>query len=604
MVEIEAVATERADGSWSIELPPMRVIVKRIIVGPDAPELGTVVVVSASALTVPLARPSTGPTQIDYYELDRLTSGSDTWVSVASGLSIFGASGYPDTGLAESTTYTYRCRAIDTTGRASPYVFSSGTTSSIPLPPPAPDTPVSFVASRASATEVNLSWAAGPTGAAPTDYDLDYSTTSSSGPWTSIPFTGTATTYAHTGLTNVQYWYRVRASASGEVSGYASATAAPVVTTRNVHYSATWSSAGVASAGDLTDGGRFSSKYEPEGGVNAYSAPDEDLPKTASNLDQRVASSVTYQGETITARTSGGYFLQQAIYYTKEYESIQGNNGAPSGSNDSLDKPRTYYDLTASAYECDFDREVWFGFSFYVHPDHVHDTRTRAHQGRCNIFNCGAGDNFSQFRIQTGGRPTSAQTGYIGGLGGNTEHYLLGFQTNATAVADMAGTYNSKTTWVDLGDMDDDLGLWTDFVIRFRLNPFASTTNPGQAGIANAKNHSYAGNKGIMQVWKSTGPYLDASRNRAMTRVFNLFNAPVGGVPHATLRLEYRMGLYKYGWKNNATDNTGWIYYGLDELRFGHRKALESGEVHAQFGTKDIDVNPSGLPLTGWSEQS
>ena len=106
----------------------MKRIVKRRITGPDAPALGPVLTISSTALTVTLDRPASGPTQIDRYELERYNGAA--WVQIASGLSIFGASNqYADSSLTASTAYQYRCRAVDTTERASEYSYSGGTTS-------------------------------------------------------------------------------------------------------------------------------------------------------------------------------------------------------------------------------------------------------------------------------------------------------------------------------------------------------------------------------------------------------------------------------------------------------------------------------------------
>jgi hypothetical protein len=113
---------------YELRRDTMKYIVHRRITGPDAPALGPVLTISSTALTVTLDRPASGPTQIDRYELERYNGAA--WVQIASGLSIFGASNqYADSSLTASTAYQYRCRAVDTTERASEYSYSSGTTS-------------------------------------------------------------------------------------------------------------------------------------------------------------------------------------------------------------------------------------------------------------------------------------------------------------------------------------------------------------------------------------------------------------------------------------------------------------------------------------------
>ncbi len=89
----------------------------------------------------------------------------------------------------------------------------------------APDVPINFVAQAISSTRIDLTWSAAVTGVAPDDYDLDYSTVGSSGPWTSMPFSGTATTKSHTGLSaGTDYYYRLRANKSGLSSAYVSSS--------------------------------------------------------------------------------------------------------------------------------------------------------------------------------------------------------------------------------------------------------------------------------------------------------------------------------------------------------------------------------------------
>ncbi len=129
-----------------------------------------------------------------------------------------------------------------------------------------------------------------------------------------------------------------------------------------------------------------------------------------------------------------------------------------------------------------------------------------------------------------------------------------------------------------------DLGKWTDFVVRYRANPFSTTTNPATAGIPGSKNQTYAGNKGILQVWKAEGP-VGASGNRTMVRKFSKVNAPVGLVPHKSDRLMHTWRIYKYGWKRFPTHVKGPIWIGFDEIRTG---------LVGRDGTTYADVNPSG----------
>lgn len=121
-------ANAPVDVEYEIRREAMKYIVHRRIVGPDAPALGPVLTISSTELTLTLDRPASGPTQIDRYEIEQLVG--STWTQIASGIGIFGATDeYAVTGLTASTSYSFRCRAVDTTERASEYSYSSGVTS-------------------------------------------------------------------------------------------------------------------------------------------------------------------------------------------------------------------------------------------------------------------------------------------------------------------------------------------------------------------------------------------------------------------------------------------------------------------------------------------
>ena len=139
------------------------------------------------------------------------------------------ASPYVETGVPVGA-YTYSVSAVDASANANE--SAQGSAPPVSVIPQNPDTPINFTAMAASSSQINLAWAAGPSGAAPDDYDVDFATAGASGPWISLSFTGTATTYQHTGRTaSTQYWYRVRANKAGSTSsGYATASATTVAT--------------------------------------------------------------------------------------------------------------------------------------------------------------------------------------------------------------------------------------------------------------------------------------------------------------------------------------------------------------------------------------
>jgi hypothetical protein len=276
--------------------------------------------------------------------------------------------------------------------------------------------------------------------------------------------------------------------------------------------------------------------------------------------------------------------MRQVIYYTKQYESL--NDSSTTDPNVSTDKPRVKFDQSNPIYGFDWDVEMWFGFSVRLASDYVPDIATVNNPGSTIVWVLNGGASFTQMHINRQRRE-----------GDSIEKWWLSYQINATAVADMDGDGPSpKTTYVDLGATSADKGMWTDFVIRVRLNPFTVATNPGAAGIANAKNKLYLGNRGILQIWKGTGDYTSGT-NRVMTRLYSRVNQPVGGVPHTTLKLIPSHRMYKYGWKKNPTTSTAPIYQGFDEIRWGFGDATVAASKGQSRASVSSDVAPSNEVL-------
>src|SRR5207245_10398234 len=69
-----------------------------------------------------------GGSVITGYKIERSTDGGTTWITIVS-TSGSTATTYSDTGLAHTTTYTYRVAAINSVGTGSPSATASATTS-------------------------------------------------------------------------------------------------------------------------------------------------------------------------------------------------------------------------------------------------------------------------------------------------------------------------------------------------------------------------------------------------------------------------------------------------------------------------------------------
>jgi hypothetical protein len=285
-----------------------------------------------------------------------------------------------------------------------------------------------------------------------------------------------------------------------------------------------------------------------------------------SNIDTHVETSERVGPDLVVPRR-GNYFLRSAIYFDKKYDGFIGNSGK--------NKPRTAMTFKSGVDEFDFDVEGYTGFSIYLPSDLEDERGKKGEQGKnmlMNIAIAGAAEFFTlNYWV-----PSSAEGG------GEDSHWWIRLNHSTRSVD------RDQTENIDMGTVNGDKGKWTDFVIRYRANPFSVDTNPANAGVANAKNQLYQGNKGIFQLWKSEGP-VDSNGNRAMVLKVNKLNTPVGLVPHKTEKLGHSFRQYKHGWHQQPTTVKGPVWIGFDEIRFG---------LTNRDGTTYSDVHPAQLPCT------
>ena len=159
------------------------------------------------------------------YEVEWSADGETGWTAVDPAHAGT-ATEYADEGLDGGTTRYYRVRAFNEAGEGEWSAVASATTN-LHLVLEGPGAPENLSASAAGASRIDLSWTA-PEGEV-TDYAVEWSGDGETG-WAAVDpeHSGTATEYAHTGLTaNTAYYYRVLALADavpGEWSDVASAT--------------------------------------------------------------------------------------------------------------------------------------------------------------------------------------------------------------------------------------------------------------------------------------------------------------------------------------------------------------------------------------------
>ena len=151
---------------------------------------------------------------------------------------------YVDTSVIANTTYSYRVRAVDTSGNLSQYSTSaSATTPGSSGDSQSPTTPGGLTAQAAGSSQIDLAWAASTDNVGVTGYRIERCQGTGCTSFLEIAgTTGTGTVFSNSGLSsNTTYSYRVRAAdAAGNLSGYsgvASATTASTISSLVAAYS-------------------------------------------------------------------------------------------------------------------------------------------------------------------------------------------------------------------------------------------------------------------------------------------------------------------------------------------------------------------------------
>jgi hypothetical protein len=236
------------------------------------------------------------------------------------------------------------------------------------------------------------------------------------------------------------------------------------------------------------------------------------------------------------------------------------------GTSYHYDKPRLSVTMTGPPKRWAWDEEVWIGLSIYLPSNMEYDLGVRDHRSGNNLF------PFFGVDINTQG--TIFGLSYRCPPGTDEAYWYLHMNTGMGKHETDSGVTEE---WLPLGTVAGDKGKWTDFVIRARVNP---------ATVAGTYNGQYlTANKGILEIWKSTGPIVNAAKDRSMTKIFSRLNKPFGLLPNDADDQIFISAprQYKYGWKrtNNRSTVVGPVYVGFDSVRIG-RTALgaDFSDVH------------------------
>ncbi len=229
----------------------------------------------------------------------------------------------------------------------------------------------------------------------------------------------------------------------------------------------------------------------------------------------------------------GSYFLSTEIFYWKDNSVITGNSNK--------NKPRFSIPF-GNGQKFEYNEEEWFSFSIFLPSNYDHETAPDGNLSRNQLMLLNAPDSSS------GRNPVEIN---LDGSGGDSfDHWTMDYIQGSTA---------TPITDVILGSTENDIDLWTTFVIRI-------------------KNHETSG---ILEIWKSTGADI-GSGERAMAQVFTRTSGGVGLNPSGSNGFEWNIRQYKHAWHHWATtiDSTV-IWLGWDELRYGgENESTGFADVH------------------------
>lgn len=181
---------------------------------------GVLAVANGSTVTVTWSA-STDPSGISAYRVRR----DDVFRgSVAGDVLQYIETGVPD------GTYVYQIRAVDNSANLNTSASSTGSTVTVQVAAPTPDVPTNLAVASTSSSQLDVSWAAGPNGPAPTGYRLQRAT-ALAGTYATV-YEGAATSFSDTGLSALTTrYYKVLAKNGASESAYSTPASG---TTQNV----------------------------------------------------------------------------------------------------------------------------------------------------------------------------------------------------------------------------------------------------------------------------------------------------------------------------------------------------------------------------------
>ena len=197
----------------------------RDTITPSAPSGLTATAASSSQVNLAWSA-STDNVAVTGYQVDRCQgAGCTTFIRVATPT----GTSFNDTGLAPSTSYSYRVRATDAAGNVSGNSNIATATTQAPPDLTPPTAPSGLSATAAGTTQINLAWTASTDNVAVTGYRVERCQGTGCTSFVQVGTT-TATSFSDMGLAAAtSYSYRVRATdTAGNLSAYSNVASATV----------------------------------------------------------------------------------------------------------------------------------------------------------------------------------------------------------------------------------------------------------------------------------------------------------------------------------------------------------------------------------------
>jgi len=204
-------------GAWIMQMVAFRAAPAPDTQAPSAPT-NLAATAPSSAQTSLTWIASSDNVGVTGYRIERCQgAGCGTFVQVGTSTT----TGYSDTSVAASTSYSYRVRATDAAGNLSAYSNTASATSPAPPDTQAPTDPTNLAAAPASSTQVTLVWTPSMDDVGVSSYLIERCQGAGCDTFVQIATTSTAGYTDGSVVGNTTYRYRVRArDAALNLSGY------------------------------------------------------------------------------------------------------------------------------------------------------------------------------------------------------------------------------------------------------------------------------------------------------------------------------------------------------------------------------------------------